>query len=93
MVGGEPWAEIEVEDDGPGFPDGLLHTAFDRFTRGDAARTRRTNERTSSGAGLGLPIAASIVRAHGGEISVSNDSALGGARVHVRLALGGTDGR
>ncbi|MDQ4054146.1 MAG: ATP-binding protein [Actinomycetota bacterium] len=83
--------EIQVDDDGPGFPEELLTTAFDRFTRGDAARTRRQSGKAPSGAGLGLPIAAAIVRAHGGEISVGNDSELGGARVRIRLPLEVTD--
>jgi two-component system, OmpR family, sensor kinase len=90
VAGSDADVEIDVEDDGPGFPEDLLNTAFDRFTRGDVARTRRSDGKALSGAGLGLPIAASIVRAHGGEISVSNDSALGGARVRIRLPLEGT---
>jgi two-component system OmpR family sensor kinase len=82
---------VEVDDDGPGFPEELLTTAFDRFTRGDPARTRRAAGKSLTGAGLGLPIAASIVRAHGGEISASNDSPLGGARVRVELPLHGAE--
>ncbi len=48
---------LHVRDDGPGFPDGLA--AFERFTRGDAARGR-------GGAGLGLAIVDAVARAHGG---------------------------
>ncbi|MFC5730532.1 MULTISPECIES: HAMP domain-containing sensor histidine kinase [Nocardioides] len=84
-------ALVEVDDDGPGFPDGLLSTVFDRFTRGDAARTRRTAGKSLTGTGLGLAIAASVVRAHGGDISASNDSPLGGARVRIQLPLDGSE--
>ena len=31
---------ITVHDDGPGFPPDLVDHAFERFTRGDASRTR-----------------------------------------------------
>jgi len=49
---------FHVVDDGPGIPKELA--AFERFTRGDAARGR-------GGAGLGLAIVAAIARAHGGD--------------------------
>ena len=54
---------IEVGDDGPGFPDDLVPRAFERFTRGDDARTR-------GGAGLGLAIVAAIADAHGGAVAI-----------------------
>jgi two-component system, OmpR family, sensor kinase len=58
-------AELSVRDDGAGIaPDDLPHV-FERFYRSPAARGR-------SGAGLGLAIAASIVRAHGGHIAVES---------------------
>jgi two-component system, OmpR family, sensor kinase len=61
-------AALSVRDDGAGIaPEDLPHV-FERFYRASAARGR-------SGAGLGLAIAASIVRAHGGRITV--DSAPG----------------
>jgi two-component system OmpR family sensor kinase len=78
-------ALLRVVDDGPGFPPDLLDTAFDRFTRADRARTRRGGSHTAStGAGLGLPIAAAIARAHGGDIHISNGSPQG-ACVQVEL--------
>jgi signal transduction histidine kinase len=49
---------FHVRDDGPGVPEGL--DPFERFTRGDTARSR-------GGAGLGLAIVAAIARAHGGD--------------------------
>lgn len=66
-----------VHDDGPGFPEDLAPRAFERFTRGDAARTR------AGGAGLGLSLVEAIVGAHGG--SVALDSRPGDTTISVRL--------
>ncbi|MGH3088942.1 MAG: sensor histidine kinase, partial [Rubrobacteraceae bacterium] len=57
---------IEVSDDGPGIPEEKLPHIFERFYRAD--RTRRRN-----GAGLGLPIAKTIIEAHGGRIEVESE--------------------
>lgn len=57
---------FEVHDDGPGFPPGLLGHAFERFARGDVARSRE------GGAGLGLALVQSIVAAHGGAVSLGS---------------------
>jgi two-component system OmpR family sensor kinase len=70
---------IEVRDHGPGFPPDFLPHAFERFRRADAARSR-----AQGGAGLGLAIAAAIVRGHGGRIIADNHPA-GGARVRIEL--------
>jgi two-component system, OmpR family, sensor kinase len=51
--------ELHVRDDGPGLSPEFLPHAFERFTRGDEART-------GGGAGLGLALAAAIAQAHGG---------------------------
>jgi two-component system OmpR family sensor kinase len=64
-------AQVHVTDDGPGLPAGEEQRIFDRFYQGDEARGGR-------GAGLGLAIAAWIVRAHGGSILAANN-ARGGA--------------
>ena len=81
-------AVLDVEDDGPGFPEDLLLAAFDRFTRADRARTRGDRyQTTTTGAGLGLPIAAAIAQGHGGQISITNHGARGGASVRVELPL------
>ena len=69
---------LSVLDDGPGLPPQLADTAFERFTRGDSARTRE-----SGGAGLGLSLVQAIALAHGGNVSV--DSAPGRTRFEVRL--------
>jgi signal transduction histidine kinase len=73
-------ARIEWADDGPGFSPALLDSAFERFVRGDSART-------SGGAGLGLPIVRAVVAAHGGTVQIANGPPLGGAVVTVRLPL------
>jgi signal transduction histidine kinase len=67
-------ARVDVEDDGPGFtPEALAH-ATERFWRG--------SRRGRSGTGLGLPIAEAIVRAHGGQLELSNVPG-SGARVRI----------
>lgn len=58
--------EVAVGDDGPGLTAEEAATVFDRFTRGDRSRARKTG-----GSGLGLSITQAIVHAHGGEISVT----------------------
>ncbi len=66
-----------VHDDGPGFPADLAPRAFERFVRGDAARTR------SGGAGLGLSLVEAIVAAHGGSVDLT--TAPGDTTVTVHL--------
>jgi signal transduction histidine kinase len=74
-------AVLTVDDDGPGIPPDRRQEAFERFARLDGARDRDTG-----GAGLGLAITADIVRAHDGQIDVS-DAPLGGARFLLRLPV------
>src|SRR3954471_4801778 len=58
-------AELAVADEGPGFPDGLRATAFDRFTR--------AADRPRHGAGLGLAIVKAVAEAHGGDATIGHD--------------------
>ncbi|OQX29855.1 MAG: hypothetical protein B0D92_01505 [Spirochaeta sp. LUC14_002_19_P3] len=75
-------AELRVEDDGPGIPEDKRTKIFERFFRLDPSRSR-----DSGGSGLGLAICREIVKAHGGEISVSQSPELGGAAFTVILPL------
>jgi two-component system OmpR family sensor kinase len=84
-VTGTPYS-FSVHDDGPGFPPGIAGSAFERFVRGDASRTRTpggTEGGTDGGAGLGLALVDAIVSAHGG--SVSLDSHPGSTTITVSL--------
>jgi signal transduction histidine kinase len=72
---------LEVVDDGPGLAPDVAARVFERFFRGDPARTR-----AKGGSGLGLSIVAAVAEAHGGRVSV--DTAPGaGARFVVELPL------
>ena len=77
-VTGRP-GEVTVHDDGPGFPPELVPTAFERFARGDVARTRTGQ----GGIGLGLSLVKAIVMAHGGTVGL--ESVPGDTTVTVRL--------
>lgn len=69
------WAQVTVDDDGPGIPVAQREEAFRPFAT-----------LSSGGTGLGLAIARDIVRAHGGDI-VLEDSPLGGLRAKIRLPV------
>lgn len=69
---------LHVRDQGAGFPDDFRERAFERFSRGDAARGR-------GGAGLGLAIVDAIATAHGGTAGADNVEA-GGADVWIELS-------
>jgi signal transduction histidine kinase len=67
-------AEIYVSNNGPGIPPELQSRIFERFFRGDQARTRAHPE---SGAGLGLSIAKWIAEAHHGTLVLTRSSHAG----------------
>ncbi len=70
---------VTIDDDGPGIPEDRREDVFRPFYRLDESRSRETG-----GTGLGLTVARTIIRAHGGDITLSN-RAEGGLRVDVRL--------
>lgn len=75
-----PDAVVTVADDGPGVPEGLRATVFERFSRADSSRSR-----ASGSTGLGLSIVAALVHAHGGTVTCPPTGR--GARFEVRLPL------
>ncbi|CAM5248072.1 histidine kinase OS=Streptomyces violarus OX=67380 GN=FHS41_001689 PE=4 SV=1 [Streptomyces violarus] len=75
-------ALVRIADAGPGIPPEDQERVFDRFYRVDKARSR-----DRGGSGLGLAVAHSLVRAHGGRIEL--DSEPGATVFTVRLPLDG----
>lgn len=68
-------AYICVEDDGPGIPEEERARIFEAFARLDDSRTR-----ASGGYGLGLSIVSRIAYWFGGQVTIDESPALGGAR-------------
>jgi two-component system OmpR family sensor kinase len=73
-------AVLTVTDNGPGILESDVPTLFERFTRGDASRTRATGS-----TGLGLAIVAAVVAAHHGLVTVT--SVPGNTEFRVTLPL------
>lgn len=71
---------VEVEDQGPGLPEGLAEKIFEPFVQGRP-------EQTSGGVGLGLAIVQSIIRAHGGTITAKTPPG-GGALFRIEMPSG-----
>jgi two-component system, OmpR family, sensor kinase len=76
-------AVITCSDDGPGLDADSARRAFERFFRADPSRSRQ-----HGGAGLGLSIVESIVRAHGGTVAAEARPG-GGVTFRVRLPVDG----
>lgn len=70
---------IEIADDGPGIPADQREQVFEPFFRLEESRNRDTG-----GIGLGMAIARTAIRSHGGEIYLE-DAELGGLLVRVYL--------
>jgi len=70
---------ICIDDDGPGIPEERREDVFQPFHRLDQSRSFKTG-----GTGLGLAVARTIVRAHGGDIHL-NDRPDGGLRAELCL--------
>jgi two-component system OmpR family sensor kinase len=78
-------AYLEVADAGPGMTESDASHVFERFWRGDPARTRG-----HGGAGLGLSIVAAIVEAHGGNVGLVTAPGTGSCfRVELPSVSGG----
>jgi signal transduction histidine kinase len=71
-------ARIMIDDEGPGLPEDQLERVFEPFVRIDQSRSSGMG-----GIGLGLSIARTIIRAHGGEVTLCNLA--GGLRAEVVL--------
>ncbi|QHA05648.1 HAMP domain-containing protein [Streptomyces broussonetiae] len=61
------WMCVDVEDNGQGIDAELLPHVFERFARGDSARSRSTGS-----TGLGLAIVQAVAAAHGGAVTVDS---------------------
>jgi len=70
---------VVIDDDGPGIPEADRERVFGPFVRLEESRSRQTG-----GIGIGMAIARSILRAHGGDISLANRPE-GGLRATVYL--------
>ncbi|MFG1795531.1 sensor histidine kinase [Nocardia sp. NPDC049149] len=80
---GQAWAR--VDDTGPGISEEDLPRIFEVAYRGTAARSPVAADGVPTGSGMGLAIAAGLVAAHHGDITVQNRDS--GARFEVRLPL------
>ncbi len=74
-ISDEGWLEILVSDDGPGIPGDVQDKIFDPFF------TTR-----SSGTGLGLAVADSVIKSHGGTIRLLKENKLTTFRIKLPVA-------
>jgi signal transduction histidine kinase len=74
-------ATILIDDDGPGIAPELVEQVFQPFFRLEGSRNRDTG-----GVGLGLSVARTIIRGHGGDITLANRPE-GGLRATVTLPV------
>jgi two-component system OmpR family sensor kinase/two-component system sensor histidine kinase BaeS len=79
-AGPESTIDITVKDSGEGISEESLPFIFDRFWKGDRARTRGEG----AGSGLGLAIVSQLVKAHAGSISVESELEQGTA-FHISI--------
>ena len=75
---GEHTALVQIHDNGPGIDPAVAAELFERFSRADRSRARKTG-----GTGLGMSIARAIVHAHGGTLTVQSEP--GSTTFQVRL--------
>jgi signal transduction histidine kinase len=72
---------VRIEDRGPGIPEEFREQVFQPFFRLEPSRSRKCG-----GSGLGLTIARSVARAHGGDVRLSSRPG-GGLTATVTLPL------
>ena len=77
----EKYANIVVDDNGPGINEKDYSSVFKAFYRIENSRNLSTG-----GLGLGLTIARDIARSHGGEIKLEK-SPLGGLRAILLIPI------
>lgn len=80
VTGVGDWVTFTVTDDGDGIPADQIEYVFDRFYRGDVARSPGRG-----GSGIGLTIARALVTAHGGRIEAASPGPGRGATFTVTL--------
>ena len=71
--------KVVIDDDGSGIPIDQREAVFAPFYRVEASRNR-----TTGGTGLGLTVARTIIRGHGGDVTL-HDAPSGGLRAVVHL--------
>jgi len=78
---GTAYAQLTVTDTGMGIREGEREQLFERFFRGEQARTMQI-----PGSGLGLAIVKGVVTVHGGSVDVESEEGKG-ARFTIKLPL------
>ncbi len=76
-IGDTKWAEIEIQDSGPGISGEIMDHIFEPFF---------TCKEVGKGTGLGLSISLGIVQSHDGNISVESEQGMG-ATFRIRLPI------
>lgn len=72
---------FKIIDSGKGFSEKDIKFAITQFYTGDESRTSKTHY------GMGLYIANSIVKQHGGELHIENSPITGGAQVEIKVPV------
>jgi two-component system, OmpR family, sensor kinase len=79
--GGPKAIRVTIADSGPGVPPDQREAVFRPFFRLEGSRNRETG-----GVGLGLTVARTVIRSHGGEVEM-RDRPGGGLEVHVIIPI------
>jgi len=79
--------DVAIRDDGIGMSPELIASAFDLFSQGT-----RGLDRSQGGLGIGLALVRSLLKLHGGEVSVNSDGPGCGSTFRVTLPLSARSG-